>query len=136
MKETVSSLTKKIHWLVLPLLVSLLSYIVVMIYTIDGNMKVMQKESQERANLQEKIYETSREARTFAIENNGILTQKAEKSDVEKIDFRLTKIENTVDKIWRKSNYTQIYIPYKDSSFVWNATNNDDVEDLTLNITK
>ena len=131
MTETVKTITKKIHWFVIPLLISFLTWVTVMIYSVDTNVKVIQKESSERANMQEKIYETSREARTFAIENNSILVQKAEKSDLEKIDFRLTKIETRVNQIWNKSNYgyNNDNVPYKDSSFLW--THNDKNNDLT-----
>src|SRR5574343_81575 len=55
-KETVSSITKKIHWFVIPLLISLLTWIVVMIYTTKESTSVITTELKSQKEMSEKIY--------------------------------------------------------------------------------
>ena len=57
-KETVNSFKEKIVWFVVPFLIGFFTWITVMIYGVDSNVKVLQTDGANREKLQEKIYNT------------------------------------------------------------------------------
>lgn len=125
-KENITSIKQKIHWFILPLLITLLTWMVITIYSISASVQVIQKGSdydkeqhQSFSSKQDQILNTAEEARTFSLENNTILTQKADRSDIENIRTRLNSIESKVDKIynrkgitWLSNIDTVVYSPY------------------------
>jgi hypothetical protein len=65
------------------------------------------KENQTRMiATQEKIYNTANEARSFSLQNNNILSNKADKLDLDRLDQRLYQIEIKVNKIYIRKGIT------------------------------
>lgn len=111
--ETIKSFKDKILWFVLPLLIGLLTWLVITVYSINTSVAIIQKgESFSKENqvamiaTQEKIYNTANEARSFSLQNNNILSNKADKLDLDRLDQRLYQIEIKVNKIYIRKGIT------------------------------
>jgi hypothetical protein len=111
--EAIRAFKDKLFWFTVPFLIGLFTWIVVTIYAISSSVSIIQKgemyskENQTRMiATQEKIYNTANEARSFSLQNNNILTNKADKVDLDRLDQRLYQIEIKVNKIYIRKGIT------------------------------
>lgn len=122
-----SQIKNRIHVYVIPLLVTLLTFLVVSYYTSKQDIAVIQntvinsKQNQEQIlKSQEEVLIVARESRTFSMENNKILIQKADREDVLNIQQRLILIEKKVDKIYLQYTKDGWTFQNNDSNYYFN----------------
>jgi len=121
-------LKKKIHWFLIPLMVTFFTWITVMMYTSNASIQVVQTQLENREKSENIIWQLVKD-------NNEILKTKSDaKSNESEHQLILSKVKDIdvkVDKIYRnRSSFgsvdidTNYKIPYKSDSFIW-VKNND-----------
>lgn len=117
MNNETNKLIGKILLILVPFLIGFFTWVVVAIFEIDGNLKVIQNDITTSSITNDKIYVAATETRNLSFENNIILNQKAEKVDVENINKRLEVIETKLNKFTKGSIYS--YYPISDSNITY-----------------
>lgn len=124
-------LVTRIFWFALPLIISLLTYLVITTFVVKEAVTKVATKNEATVELQNKMWELIQK-------NNEILNKKADQDINEKehqqIMVKLDKVEEQVTKIYgRKFNYgenmgtkindTIYFLPLKDMSFVSDTNN-------------
>lgn len=120
-----SKLVEKLIWLTIPLMISLLTYLVVSTFTVKEEVAKVAVAHQSDVAMDGKMWE-------LVNENNKILHSKADQESNEKehqmLLNKLDRLEVIVDKVYRQRRVygmdskikidTMYYMPTKDMSFV------------------
>jgi len=110
-KETM----QKVWWFIIPTILSFFVWLTVSTFQTQGTLQVIQTQGNDRANMQEKIWNKVEE-------NNHILSTKLDVSDFyikhKELEDKVDKISSKVDKIYNKKLF---YSNYMDTLFmpVW-----------------
>jgi hypothetical protein len=117
-----ATLKRKIHWFALPLVISLLTWLVAVSYENKAANQVQSTQDQERYNLMQKMWVKLDKMEVTLNANNSILIEKADRKenekDHERILVKLDEVEKVVNKTFvRKYGYVVIY---PDSNLVVN----------------
>jgi hypothetical protein len=101
-KQTLNDFKDKLFWYVIPVLIGFFTWIVVMIYGINTNVQVAQKEASERKELQEKIYAKTEE-------NTKMLTTKLDitlyNTKHDEVIHDIDQLKVKIDKIYNRQNF-------------------------------
>ena len=120
-KETM----QKVWWFIIPTILSFFVWLTVSTFQTQGTLQVIQTQGNDRANMQEKIWNKVEE-------NNHILSTKLDVSDFyikhKELEDKVDKISSKVDKIYnRRSNYTNyidtLYFPIWEPNYLTKNTN-------------
>jgi len=110
-KETM----QKVWWFIIPTILSFFVWLTVSTFQTQGTLQVIQTQGNDRANMQEKIWNKVEE-------NNHILSTKLDVSDFyikhKELEDKIDMIQTKVDKIYNKKLF---YSNYMDTLFmpVW-----------------
>lgn len=119
-KETM----QKVWWFIIPTILSFFVWLTVSTFQTQGTLQVIQTQGNDRANMQEKIWNKVEE-------NNHILSTKLDVSDFyikhKELEDKVDKISSKVDKIYnRRSNYTNyidtLYFPIWEPNYLTKNT--------------
>ena len=113
----------KLLWIAIPLFISLMVWIVVMIYDTNTGVQVVRTENVEQGKTIDKIW-------TQVQVNNTILRDKADQETNERehqaILTRIGKLEDKVDRNYKTFTFNERFMIYpylKDTSFLWTNNN-------------
>lgn len=106
---------QKVWWFIIPTILSFFVWLTVSTFQTQGTLQVIQTQGNDRANMQEKIWNKVEE-------NNHILSTKLDVSDFyikhKELEDKIDMIQTKVDKIYNKKLF---YSNYMDTLFmpVW-----------------
>jgi hypothetical protein len=121
-----NKLVARIFWFTLPLIISLLTFLVVNVFKVEREVSNVVIKNQSGIELQEKIW-------SMLQENNGLLKTKADEEANDRahayLMTQLNNVENKVDKIYnRKFDYG--FVPKIDTSLDMLAKNNNKLDTI------
>lgn len=138
-KETLSGMKSKVHWFAIPLLASILGWLMISQYNVNGTLSKLVEQGDQRGQVQERMW-------NMVVDNNKMLISKADQQQneldhgrimvkLDKMDAELTKFTgksrrygSNFDTIIRKAEkiHTLEMTNLLESYFetVWNKENN------------